>query len=119
MADRSDLHLYTAATMNGWKPLIMLEELGVDYEMTHIEFSKRELAMYPYARSYPWARVSIDGLRHLQAWFERLEARPAVHRAVRMPRPFLEAFGVGDIEGETAANAARFQADVRPAGAGD
>ena len=37
-----DIHLYTAQTMNGWKPIILLEELGVNYNVTHIDFSKNE-----------------------------------------------------------------------------
>ena len=28
-----DIHLYTAPTMNGWKPVILLEELGVNYKV--------------------------------------------------------------------------------------
>ena len=30
-----DIHLYTASTMNGWKPLIFMEEVGVPYTLTH------------------------------------------------------------------------------------
>ena len=36
-----DIIVYTASTMNGWKP-IFLEEAGVDYELYHIDFSKKE-----------------------------------------------------------------------------
>ena len=39
---RPDIHLYTASTMNGWKPTIFLEEAGVDYELTFIDFAKNE-----------------------------------------------------------------------------
>ncbi|MGF1466431.1 MAG: glutathione S-transferase family protein [Sandaracinaceae bacterium] len=235
MSGEPDIHLYTAATMNGWKPLIFLEEAGVDYTMTAIDLGKKEqkddayvalnpngriptivdrgndnfvvfesgailwyladkygrflpedpkdrsralqwlmfqvagvgpmmgqamffqriaapnghrdeyaieryvaesrrllevvdqrlagrpyllgddytivdIAMYPYARAHPWAKVSVDGLRHLQAWFARLDARPAIQRALSKPRPFPEAFGQGgDIEAAEAENAARFR----------
>ena len=37
-----DIHLYTAGTMNGYKPVIFLEEAGVPYDLTHINFSKQE-----------------------------------------------------------------------------
>ena len=231
-----EIRLFTAATMNGWKPLIFLEEAGVDYELTAIDFGKNQqkdpeyvrlnpngriptiidrgnedfvvfesgailwylaekfdrflprtpkarsealqwlmfqvsgvgpmmgqamyfqriaapkghedpfairryvnesrrlleivdrrladrpyllgddysivdMAMYPYARSYPWARVSVEGLDHLQAWFARLDERPAIARAIALPNPVPEFFGRGDAEAEaraTEANASRF-----------
>ena len=38
----ADIHLYTASTMNGWKPIIFLEEAEVEYELTYIDFGKKE-----------------------------------------------------------------------------
>ena len=229
----TDLHLYTAATMNGWKPLILLEELGIPYDLTHIRLGRNEqkqdwyvalnpngriptlvdranddfvvfesaailwyladktsrflpegenarsealqwlffqmsgvgpmmgqamyfqriaapkgvvddfairryvtesrrllevvdrrladrewlvgdaysivdMAMFPYARSWPWAKVPIDGLDHLQAWFDRIESRPAVQRALRLPKPFPAFFGIEEDDAAIAENAARF-----------
>ncbi|KAI5924392.1 glutathione S-transferase GstA [Camillea tinctor] len=40
MAEQSDIHLYTAQTPNGIKVSILLEELGLKYKTTTIEFSK-------------------------------------------------------------------------------
>ena len=37
-----DIKLYTANTMNGWKPLIFLHEAEIDYVLIPIDFSKRE-----------------------------------------------------------------------------
>ena len=238
MSGRPDIHLYTASTMNGWKPLIFLEEAGVDYELTHIRFSEREqksdwymrlnpngriptivdrgnddfvvfesgailwylaekydrflprgqdarsetlqwlmfqmagvgpmmgqamyfqriaepqghrddfaidryvtesrrllevldrrldgrdylvdeqftiadMATYPWARSYPWARVDVTGLDNLQAWFDRIDARPATQRALTKPKPFPAFFGKGDLSDAEAMNAERFKAEVR------
>ncbi len=229
-----DIHLYTANTMNGWKPLIFLHEAEVDYEMTAISFAKKEqkapdylklnpngriptivdrgndnfavfesgailwylaekydrflshdlktrsetlqwlmfqmggigpmmgqamffqriakpngdevpyaikryveesrrllevldkrlagraylvgndysiadMANYPWARSYFWATVSVEGLEHLQAWFERIDARPKTQEALQLPEPRPSAFGQGDIEAAAKANAARFK----------
>jgi len=42
MTTQKDIHLYTASTMNGWKPVIFLEEAGIDYELTYIDFAKQE-----------------------------------------------------------------------------
>ena len=228
-----DIHLYTASTMNGWKPVIFLEEANMEYELTYIDFGKKEqksdwyvklnpngriptivdrsnddfvvfesgailwylaekyqkflpvgdkarsealqwlmfqmsgigpmmgqamyfqriaapkgnegpyaidryvkesrrllevldkqlagkayllgdeftiadIATYPWARSYPWAKVSVDGLDYLQAWFERIDARPATQKAVTIPKPFPAFFGQGDEAASQAENASRF-----------
>lgn len=230
---KPDLHLYTAATMNGWKPLIFLEEAQLPYDLTPIDFSKKEqkapwytklnpngriptlvdrgnddfvifesgailwylaqktgqflpkdangqsealqwlmfqmsgvgpmmgqamyfqriaapkghedpfaidryvkesrrllevldqrlesrpfilgdtysivdMAMYPYARSYPWAKVSVEGLTHLQGWFERLDQRPAIQRAIQKPNPFPAFFGKGNEQDAQDENASKF-----------
>ena len=231
---RPDIHLYTANTMNGWKPLIFLHEGEIDYDMTPISFSKKEqkadwylklnpngriptivdrgnddftvfesgailwylaekygkflsddpkersetlqwlmfqmggigpmmgqamffqriakpngddvpyaikryvdesrrllevldtrlhgrdwlvgddysiadMATYPWARSWFWATVPVDGLDNLGAWFERIDARPKTQAALELPEPRPSAFGRGDVEAAAAANAARFK----------
>ncbi|NER49030.1 MAG: glutathione S-transferase [Symploca sp. SIO1A3] len=230
-----DIHLYTASTMNGWKPVIFLEEAEVEYKLTYIDFGKQEqksewymklnpngriptivdlsndhfvvfesgailwylaekyqkflptgekaksealqwlmfqmsgigpmmgqamyfqriaapkgiedqyaiaryvaesrrllevldqqlagkayllgddfsivdIATYPWARSYPWAKVSVDGLNHLQAWFERIDARPKTQKALTIPKPFPAFFGQGDSATAEIENASRFKA---------
>ena len=238
MAPVPDIHLYTASTMNGWKPLIFLEEAEVEYDLTPVEFAKKEqkadwylklnpngriptivdrgygdfvvfesgailwylaekygrflpagekarsqalqwlmfqmsgigpmmgqamyfqriaepqghrddyaidryvaesrrllevldgqlagkpyllgddysivdMATYPWARSYFWAKVDVDGLDHLQTWFDRLDARPGIRRALQRPKPFPAFFGQGDVAGAQSANAARFSRDAK------
>ncbi len=238
MMARPDIHLYTASTMNGWKPTIFLEEAGVDYELTFIDFAKKEqkaewyvalnpngriptivdrgnedftvfesgailwylaekygvflpqdpklrsetlqwlmfqmggigpmmgqamyfqriaapngqeepfsikryveesrrllevldrrlegrdflvgeafsiadIATYPWARAFPWAKVSIDGLAHLKAWFDRIDARPAVQRALEIPKAIPAFWGQADEAAFLAENAARFAGDVK------
>ena len=231
---RPDILLYTANTMNGWKPLIFLHEAGIEYDMVPISFSKKEqkapdymklnpngriptivdrgnsdfavfesgailwylaekydrflshdpkersetlqwlmfqmggigpmmgqamyferiakpngddvpfaikryvdesrrllevldarlggrdwlvgdamsiadIATYPWTRSYFWATVSVEGLPHLQAWFDRMDAMPKVQEALQLPEPRPSAFGKGDIDAAAKANAARFK----------
>ena len=233
-----DIHLYTASTMNGWKPVIFLEEAGVEYDLTYIDFSKKEqkapeylklnpngriptivdrsnnnfvvfesgailwylaekydkflpteaneksrtlqwvmfqmagigpmmgqamyfqriaakqghtddfairryvdesrrllevlnthlqdrqylvneeftiadIATYPWARAYYWAKVSVEGLPHLQAWFDRIDKREATQRALEIPKPYWAFFGKGDIEAQERENASRFKSDVK------
>ena len=229
----ADIHLYTAATMNGWKPLIFLEEAELPYELTAIDFDQNEqkaewylalnpngriptlvdrgrdhfvvfesgailwylaerfgrflsadpkersetlqwlmfqhgglgpmmgqamyfqriaepkghkapfsiaryvkesrrllevldarlkgrsylvgdsysiadMAAYPWARCHYWAKVSVVGLVHLQAWFKRIDARPLTQKALTIPEPFPAFLGQGDIAADEAKNAARF-----------
>lgn len=238
MATQPDIHLYTASTMNGWKPTIFLEEASVDYELTPINFANQEqkaewyvklnpngriptiidrgnddfvvfesgailwylaekygvflsddpklrsktlqwlmfqkagigpmmgqamyfqriaapnghdepfsikryvdesrrllevlntrlegrdflvgdaysiadIATYPWARAYPWAKVSISGLDHLKAWFDRIDTRPAVQRALEKPKPVPAFWGNADDAAFLAENAARFAGDVK------
>lgn len=236
---RPAIQLYTAATMNGYKPVIFLEEAGVPYDLTHIDFAKQEqkapdylklnpngkipaifdhdagraifesgailwhlaekygqflpddplgrsevmqwmffqvghvgpmmgqamyfqhiaapngheepfsikryvdesrrllevmnthladrawlaagaytiadMMTYPWARAYVWARVSSDGLPHLQAWFDRIDARPAVQRAITIPKHVPAFWGRGGEDAFSKENAARFAVDVKTA----
>mmetsp|Transcript_9035 Transcript_9035/g.22908 ORF Transcript_9035/g.22908 Transcript_9035/m.22908 type:complete len:195 (+) Transcript_9035:330-914(+) len=77
------------------------------------EFTIADIATYPWARSFYWARVSVDGLDNLQAWFARIDARPATQRALEKPHPFPAFFGKGDVATSEAANAERFKSDVQ------
>ncbi|WP_226898308.1 thioredoxin domain-containing protein [Mangrovicoccus algicola] len=47
---RPDIVLYTANTMNGWKPLIFLHEAQIDYRLVPINFSKKEQKAPDYMR---------------------------------------------------------------------
>ena len=68
------------------------------------------MVTYPWARSYYWAEVPVDGLDHLRAWFDRLDARPAIQRALRLPEPRPEFFGEGDVDEGVKNNASQFDA---------
>ena len=232
-----EIHLYTAATMNGYKPIIFLEEAGIPYDLTFVDFAKKEqkapdylklnpngkiptivdrsegrpifesgailwhlaekygqflpdepaarsevmqwlffqvghigpmmgqamyfqriaapngheepfsikryvdesrrllevlerrlerkewiaadqytiadMAIYPWARAYMWAKVSIDGLPNLQAWFDRIDARPAVQRGLTIPKAQPAFWGHADESDFLKENAARFASDVK------
>ncbi len=233
-----DIHLYTAATMNGYKPVIFLEEAGVPYDLTFVDFSKNEqkapdylklnpngkiptiedrsegraifesgailwhlatkygkflpteevaksevmqwmffqvghvgpmmgqamyfqhiaapngqvepfsikryvdesrrllevmntrlegrdwiaadeytiadMMLYPWARAYVWARASVDGLPHLKAWFDRIDKRPAVQKALTIPKANPQFWDEkADASIFAKENAARFSGDVK------
>ena len=68
-----------------------------------------DMATYPWARSYFWATVDVDGLDHLQSWFNRLDARPKTQAALQLPEPRPAIFGNGNVEAAVNANAASFR----------
>jgi GST-like protein len=51
------------------------------------EVSIADFALYPWVRAHRWARVSIDGLEHVQAWLARMRARPGVERGLAVGVP--------------------------------
>jgi GST-like protein len=71
------------------------------------------MATYPWARAYVWARVSVDGLDHLKAWFDRIDARPAVQKALTIPKAQPAFWGQADETDFLKENAARFASDVK------
>ena len=52
-----DIHVYTAPTSNGWKPIIFLEEANVEYDITAINFDKREQKEKEYLKLNPNGRI--------------------------------------------------------------
>ena len=74
-----------------------------------------DMATYPWARAYPWAVVSIDGLDNLAAWFDRIDSRPAVRKALSIPKAVPAFWGDVDAEAFLAENAHRFAGDVKQA----
>jgi len=51
------IDLYTAPTPNGWKASICLEELGLPYEVKHLDFSKMEQKEDWYLEINPNGRI--------------------------------------------------------------
>lgn len=68
-----------------------------------------DIATYPWARSYPWATVGVEGLDNLQAWFDRMDAMPRVQDALQLPEPRPSAFGQGDMADAARRNAQNFR----------
>ncbi|MEM6462960.1 MAG: glutathione binding-like protein [Pseudomonadota bacterium] len=73
-----------------------------------------DMATYPWARAYVWAKVSVEGLDNLQAWFDRIDQRPMVRKALTIPKPQPAFWGDADEGDFLKENAARFASDVKP-----
>ncbi len=85
---------------------------GRDY-LVGDAYSIADMATYPWARSYYWAKVETSDLTHLQAWFSRIDAREATQRALTIPKAVPAFFGKGDVDAMLKENAARFKSDVK------
>jgi glutathione S-transferase len=53
------IDLYTAATPNGWKASITLEELGLDYQVHAIDLSSGEQKSKPFTDMNPNGRIPV------------------------------------------------------------
>ena len=60
---------------------------GKDYLVG--EYSIADIANWCWVRTYYWSGIDIDGLDNLNAWMQRLEARPACQRGVEVPEPLV------------------------------
>jgi GST-like protein len=60
------------------KRLSRSEWLGCD------EYSIADIATWPWLRNWKNQGIVLDEYPHLKAWFERIEARPAVQRGVQV-----------------------------------
>jgi glutathione S-transferase len=49
------------------------------------EYSIADIATWPWVQGYQWSGVTLDGLAHLEAWLDRVGARPAVQRGKAVP----------------------------------
>lgn len=80
------------------------------------DYSIADMMIYPWARAHPWAQVSADGLTHLKAWFDRIDARPAVQKALTIPKAQPQFWDAEvDVDAFLKENAARFACDVKGA----
>ncbi len=51
------IKLYTAATPNGWKVTMLLEEMGIDYELHAVNLSLNEQKTKTYTAINPNGRI--------------------------------------------------------------
>ena len=78
------------------------------------EYTIADMMLYPWARAYVWARASVDGLPHLKAWFDRIDKRPAVQKALTIPKANPQFWDEkADASIFAKENAARFSGDVK------
>jgi GST-like protein len=54
---KPDILLYTAPNPNGWKASVMLEELGIPYDVTALKLTGREQKQQAYLNINPNGRI--------------------------------------------------------------
>ena len=64
------------------------------------EYSIADIANWCWIRIHFWGGTSVEGLENLNAWMERLEARPACQRGIAVPKAVDFAALEKDLEGE-------------------
>eukprot|EP00179_Madagascaria_erythrocladioides_P017549 CAMPEP_0198342254 /NCGR_PEP_ID=MMETSP1450-20131203/50971_1 /TAXON_ID=753684 ORGANISM="Madagascaria erythrocladiodes, Strain CCMP3234" /NCGR_SAMPLE_ID=MMETSP1450 /ASSEMBLY_ACC=CAM_ASM_001115 /LENGTH=239 /DNA_ID=CAMNT_0044047341 /DNA_START=10 /DNA_END=729 /DNA_ORIENTATION=- len=109
-----DIHLYTAATMNGYKPVIFLEEAGVPYDLTFIDFSKKQQHAPDYLKLNPNGKIPtiedrVEGrpifesgaiLWHLAEKYQKFLPKDALARSEVMQWMFFQVGHVGPMMGQ-------------------
>ena len=56
-----------------------------EHEWLAGDFSIADIANWSWLRSHRWARVSTEGLEHLERWMTAMAARPGCQRGVEVP----------------------------------
>jgi len=49
------------------------------------DYSIADIANWCWVRTHKWSGVDVDGLPNLQAWMDRLAARPACQKGTKVP----------------------------------
>ena len=113
---RADIRLYTANTMNGWKPLIFLHEAGIDYELIPISFAKREQKSDWYLKLNPNGRIPTIVDKTLVAWVSLADTTQRAGSALTLidPAERFDAIVFAEIEpGKWMAGSDHFQRTQR------
>eukprot|EP01120_Amphizonella_sp_Union-15-10_P006710 TRINITY_DN219_c0_g2_i2.p1 TRINITY_DN219_c0_g2~~TRINITY_DN219_c0_g2_i2.p1 ORF type:complete len:241 (-),score=73.19 TRINITY_DN219_c0_g2_i2:7-681(-) len=116
--DKKPITLYTAETPNGWKVSIILEELGIPYNLHHIQMSKNEQKEEWFLKINPNGRIPaiIDHSNEDFAVFEsaailiylaekfpggeKLLPKDFKHRSEVLQWSFFQMGGVGPMQGQ-------------------
>ena len=62
------------------------------------DYSIADIANWSWVRTYKWSGVSIDGLKNLRNWMDRMQERPACQKGVEVP------FKIPNLEGDDEAS---------------
>ena len=63
----------------------VLDTRLADREWLAGEFSIADISNWSWIHSHRWARVTTEGLLHLERWMDQLRARPACERGLNIP----------------------------------
>lgn len=62
------------------------------------DYSIADIANFTWVHVHFWAGVEVEGLDNLQAWMERMRARPAVQKGLNVPPPAVDLSQASDEE---------------------
>ncbi len=58
-----------------------------EHEYLADEYSVADIATYPWIARHDWHKVELSEFPAVKAWYERIGARPAVQRGMKVPEP--------------------------------
>ncbi|MBX9811641.1 MAG: glutathione S-transferase N-terminal domain-containing protein [Burkholderiales bacterium] len=56
-----------------------------NHEYLADEYSIADIATYPWVARYEWHKTNLDEYPHVKRWFDKISARPAVRRGMKVP----------------------------------
>ena len=63
---------------------VLNDRLG-HHEYLADEYSIADIATYPWVARYEWHKTDLAQYPHVKRWFDRISARPAVQRGMKVP----------------------------------
>jgi len=56
-----------------------------DHQYLADEYSIADIATYPWVARYEWHKTDLEQYPHVKRWFDKISARPAVQRGMKVP----------------------------------
>ena len=56
-----------------------------NHEYLADEYSIADIATYPWVARHEWHKTNLDEYPHVKRWFDKISARPAVRRGMKVP----------------------------------
>lgn len=63
----------------------VLDRHLADREWLGAEYSVADIATFPWTARHEWHKVDLSEFPHVKRWFDRIAARPAVQRGMKVP----------------------------------
>ncbi len=76
---------YSAEARRLWG--VLDKRLGEGPYLNGDDYSVADIATWPWAARHAWQGIALEDFPNAKRWYEAIEARPAVERGRRVPKP--------------------------------